>query len=95
MGNMNVVRLETHCLYGELDRAIPALFELPGVPTADSQIHRATEAIKKGCDPEQGPILTFRAVYSPLEGYMSIYQVLKDRPHPLPLWGMRNIPVTP
>lgn len=89
----NVIHLETHCLWGELEHAIPALFELPGVPVADAQIHRAVATVKRMADTEgPSPILHFRARYSPDEGSLLIYQVLKDRPHCLPIWGLNGLP---
>lgn len=86
------VRLETHCLYSELDRAIPALFELPGVPIADAQIHRATEQVKRLCRETPSPILHFKAEYSPAAGYLLIYQIVPDHPRPVAMWGMKGLP---
>ncbi len=88
----NVIHLETYCLPSELDSAIPALFELPSVPTSDSQIHRATETIKRVCETEGVPWpLHFKARYSPLEGTLIIYQVLPNKTNSLPIFGLRGI----
>lgn len=74
--------VECYCLVSELDRAIPALFELPGIPVPDSQINLAITAIKRMAEVDSDIPLHFKAKFDQVEGSLIIFQVVKGNRTP-------------
>lgn len=87
---MEHVDLECHCLFHEIDTAIPALFELPGVPVPDSQIHRAVVQIKRMVRVDSELPLHFKAAFSREKGQLIIAQFHSGKL--IPMWGVRGLP---
>lgn len=104
----HAVELEAWCLYHELEKAISALFELPGIPIPDGTILRAVDAVRRGCEVVgTSRPMHFRAKYDRDEGTLLIFQVLHGNRSPRtiarrnnvgaieflePLWGIRGLP---